>query len=673
MGKEKGTRVKKYENKDLFLAIDAVKQGMPVKRAAITYQIPRTTLISRIKGWKNRAASVQTRPGRKVDLSEEVEKQLADHIRKMNKWGFGLTRKEVLNLVAVYVKENNIKTRFKKGIPAKDWFVGFSRRQNLSCKKPIKRQSVRTEQTTPEIIFGFFDLYENIVKELNLLNKPQHIFNLDETSLCSDASTTKVVSEKNKAVFRHTHGTGRSNTSVLFCISAAGDKLPPYILYKAKHLWDIWMPEQAYPNTGYAVTKSGWMTEDSFYSWFKNHFLNNCPKERPLLLIFDGHTSHISLKLIELAMNENISLLKLPPHTTHILQPLDSVAFGVFKKKWDERVAEWQRENYGVGLRKADLSILIGEVWKDLPISVLKRSFQNTGLYDDSQVENPINRKIIKDSIFKPDDIEKYNKKNDAMENCQDANVSLDNNLETVFSNTASSSGSTTSLPLQPTTMINTKSFEQLILEKISNNQAIKTTATKRRVDSSFADILTREDYLKFFREKQEETRIKKEQIKVRKEQANIRREELKKIKENKKQKIQDYSESGEEGEEEECCSDSDNASLSDLLQEEIQDRDEETNLVAVKEMKINSWAIINYATKKTFKRYIGKIVEINQEDDTVSVQCVRKKSSFFIWPNVIDADTVSVNDIYSILPDPKIGRRGEITFGLKFDGLNIQ
>lgn len=57
--------------------------------------------------------------------------------------------------------------------------------------------------------------------------------------------------------------------------------------------WNFTKPENAFPNTGYAATAHGWMAADSFYSWFKKSFLNNCPNERSLLLVFDGHVSHI--------------------------------------------------------------------------------------------------------------------------------------------------------------------------------------------------------------------------------------------------------------------------------------------------------------------------------------------------------------------------------------------
>ena len=44
---------------------------------------------------------------------------------------------------------------------------------------------------------------------------------------------------------------------------------------------------------------------------------------RPVLLIFDGSTSHLSLKSVRLAVENDIHLLCLPAHANHLLQPLD--------------------------------------------------------------------------------------------------------------------------------------------------------------------------------------------------------------------------------------------------------------------------------------------------------------------------------------------------------------
>lgn len=52
---------------------------------------------------------------------------------------------------------------------------------------------------------------------------------------------------------------------------------------------------------------------------------------KPRLLIADGHDSHISGNFISHCMENNIDLLILPPHCSHILQPLDVSVFGPLK------------------------------------------------------------------------------------------------------------------------------------------------------------------------------------------------------------------------------------------------------------------------------------------------------------------------------------------------------
>jgi len=56
-------------------------------------------------------------------------------------------------------------------------------------------------------------------------------------------------------------------------------------------------------------------------------------KGQQRLLICDGHDSHISGSFISHCIQNRISLLVLPPHTSHLLQPLDVAIFGPLKKK----------------------------------------------------------------------------------------------------------------------------------------------------------------------------------------------------------------------------------------------------------------------------------------------------------------------------------------------------
>ena len=81
------------------------------------------------------------------------------------------------------------------------------------------------------------------------------------------------------------------------------------------------------------------MTMELFSSWFIK-FLNTVT-ERPLLLVFDGHMTHVSINVIQRAMEDDVILLKLPSHTTDKLQPLDIGGFEQLKRLWEKALNDW--------------------------------------------------------------------------------------------------------------------------------------------------------------------------------------------------------------------------------------------------------------------------------------------------------------------------------------------
>lgn len=145
----------------------------------------------------------------------------------------------------------------------------------------------------PYIIYPYFDLLEKTIEELGLTNKPQAVWNLDETSFSKDPSKTKIVGRKGHAATRMIASPGKDNTTVLLAASAVGEKVAPLIIFKGKIIWDQWTSPKAYQQTTYAATSNGWMTTEVFENYLKKSFLPTLGKERPVLLIFDGHLTVI--------------------------------------------------------------------------------------------------------------------------------------------------------------------------------------------------------------------------------------------------------------------------------------------------------------------------------------------------------------------------------------------
>lgn len=88
----------------------------------------------------------------------------------------------------------------------------------------------------------------------------------------------------------------------------------------------------------YGISESGWMTTETFADFF-NEFVETVT-ERPLLLVYDGHLSHVSLNVIGKVISDNIILVKFPPHVTDKMEPLDVCCFSPLKRMWETLLSE---------------------------------------------------------------------------------------------------------------------------------------------------------------------------------------------------------------------------------------------------------------------------------------------------------------------------------------------
>ena len=63
------------------------------------------------------------------------------------------------------------------------------------------------------------------------------------------------------------------------------------------------------------------MTKDIFYKWFqlweeKTRTFDENGDVEPCLMIYNGHLSHMGLDTLRYAREYNVTIMKLPPHTT---------------------------------------------------------------------------------------------------------------------------------------------------------------------------------------------------------------------------------------------------------------------------------------------------------------------------------------------------------------------
>ena len=96
--------------------------------------------------------------------------------------------------------------------------------------------------------------------------------------------------------------------------------------------------------------------------WFR-FSLEHIPPARPVLLLKDGHASHTTIEVIELARASNVHIQCLLAHTTHVLQPLDVGGFKSFKSHLSKACSKYMSQYPGRVVTADKLASLVAEAW----------------------------------------------------------------------------------------------------------------------------------------------------------------------------------------------------------------------------------------------------------------------------------------------------------------------
>ncbi len=144
-----------------------------------------------------------------------------------------------------------------------------------------------------------------------------------------------VGSARTRAVQRKVPGS-RAWTSFLECVSATGVSLPPAVIFKGKSVQQQWFPiaKDELKDWLFTATDKGWVNRVVALEWLQRVFIPRTQPQDPSqrrLLILDGHDSHTSTEFIWECFSNNIQMLFLPAHTSHVLQPLDLSVFSPLK------------------------------------------------------------------------------------------------------------------------------------------------------------------------------------------------------------------------------------------------------------------------------------------------------------------------------------------------------
>ncbi|KAK8007228.1 hypothetical protein PG989_001218 [Apiospora arundinis] len=295
--------VRLYTEDDIPAAIKDVAGGKSIHKAALYWGIPRSTLISRLHGRQSRRESKSTYQ----KLSPVQEKHLADWILAQEALGVAPTHTQIKELA------QRVLALHGNPMPlGKNWIESFLRRQPaLRTKRQRRIDSQRINGASTEAI------------------KPENRHNMDEHGILEGQGGNGLVvgSSELRSIQQKQPGSRRW-TTILEC---------------GKSVQEQWFPQELGEFKGWKFDASnkGWTNDEIAVKWLEDVFIPetapNDPKDARLLIL-DGHGSHTTDDFMSLCYQNNIYLLFLPPHSSHVLQPLDVGVFAPMKAYYRKEI-----------------------------------------------------------------------------------------------------------------------------------------------------------------------------------------------------------------------------------------------------------------------------------------------------------------------------------------------
>lgn len=332
------------------------------------------------------------------------EAELATYLIKCSKMFYGLSTDSARQLAYDLAVANNMKIpetwkdQKKAGIV---WLRGFlERNQNVTLRQPEATSIARSTAFNRYNIGIFFDNLFDAFQKTKA--SPFTVYNLDETGLTTTHRPPKVLTQKGaKQVGQATSQERGELVTMVGIVSASGNCIPPIFIFPRKKENHLLIRDAPPGSLGFVHhSGSGWMNSDLFVKTLQ-HFIDHsrASADHPVVLICDNHESHISLPALELAKENHVEVVTLPPHTSHRTQPLDKSVFGPLKSYFNSACNSWLLENPARPISIYEMGKLIGDAWIRAanPVNIIS-GFKSCGIW-------PYNRDAFSEDMFVPAEV----------------------------------------------------------------------------------------------------------------------------------------------------------------------------------------------------------------------------------------------------------------------------
>jgi hypothetical protein len=319
---------------NILLAIQALQNDpkLSLRRAAKIYKVSLTTLWRRQQG----ILSLRDTIPKSRKLSDLEEQIIVQFILDLDSRGFPPRLRGVEEIANRLLADRDASPVGKR------WASNFVKRhKELKTRFFRKYDYQRAKCEDPTIIRNWFRLVENTIAKYGI--RSDDIYNFDETGFMMGmiASGMVVTGAERCGRPKSVQPGSREWITVIQAINAEGRAIPPFIIGAGQYHLANWYRESNLPGDwATATSQNGWTDNEIGLEWLK-HF-DRCTSKRSnsryRLLILDGHESHHSADFEIYCEEHKIITLCMPPHSSHLLQPLDVGCFGLLKKAYGREI-----------------------------------------------------------------------------------------------------------------------------------------------------------------------------------------------------------------------------------------------------------------------------------------------------------------------------------------------
>lgn len=147
--------------------------------------------------------------------------------------GVGFGKKQFFDYAAQLANKHKIK--FKAGKPSQKWWRLLKKiNDRMRLRRPEPTAAIRHMCMDQSKVNRYFEELGRLLQKTGLSERPQQVWNMDETGLQLEHKPRRVLAQKGVRYLHARTSGNRETITLIACVSAAGDKIPPHLIAKGK-------------------------------------------------------------------------------------------------------------------------------------------------------------------------------------------------------------------------------------------------------------------------------------------------------------------------------------------------------------------------------------------------------------------------------------------------------